>query len=283
MRAVENKVSVFLLLVVCCLAISCSEEVAPPTDNFVVEAFITANNKVDNIKIKKTSPIGSDTITTQPIENAIVSLSKGTTEFLLDYNPDTGLYGYDGEDLSVSTGDLFDISVSVGGRSANASTVVPIQPEGLRLSADGIIIPGLRFQFGLREQINELFFEERLRLNWDAKPGEKYFVVIESRVDELDAILPEQIPEEAKELLSSFRFISEPAEEPTFEIIGIALETYGRHVAKVFTVNDEYADLFNSIEQDSRDLNEPPSNVNNALGIFTAFATDSIFFDVSRN
>ena len=94
--------------------------------------------------------------------------------------------------------------------------------------------------------------------------------------------MPEQVPEEAKTLLASFRFISEPSQDSSFEIIGIALETYGRHVAKVYRVNKEYEDLFKNLEQDSRDLNEPPSNIVNAIGIFTAFALDSVFFEVNR-
>ncbi len=210
-------------------------------------------------------------------------MASDENQYPLRYDAAKRLYVYDQSDLDIVIGERYDLEVVVGNRSANASTIVPAQPSGLRLSESELVIPRLRFQFGLREQINELFFEGRLRLNWDAKEGEKYFVVIESRTNTPDPILPEQIPEEAKELLSSFRFISEPSEVPTFEIIGVALETYGLHVAKVFTVNEEYADLFDNIEQDSRDLNEPPSNINNALGIFTAFASDSIFFEIVRN
>lgn len=279
-RILKIKYSAILALA---LTLACSEEVEPPTDNFVVEAFITANSPVNNVKIKMTSPIGSDTITTQPIENAEVILSKDASDFPLVYNPASGLYSYDGNDLTVISGQQYNLRVRVGDRSAGASTIVPEKPQNLRLTKDEMVIPTLRFQFGLREQINDLFFNERIRLNWNGVKGEQYFVVIESRATTIDPIIPELVPEEAKELLRSFRFISEPSENPTFEIIGVALETYGRHVAKVITVNKEYADLFNSTGQDSRDLNEPASNVNNALGIFTAFASDSIFFEVVRN
>lgn len=270
-------------MVLMTLILSCSEEVAPPTDNFVVEGFLTANMAIDNIKVKQTSPIGSDTITTAPIENANVVLINESNRFMLDFNPSTGLYGYDGDDLEVEVGDEFSLEVQVADRLATATTIVPVKPTNLRLTEDKVVIPRLAVSFALREQITDLFFEARIGLNWDASPGKKYFVVIESRASDVDAILPDVVPDESKELLSSFRFISEPSETPTFEIVGIALDTYGTHVAKVFTVNDEYADLFNSVTQDSRDLNEPPSNVLNALGVFTAFASDSIFFEVSRN
>ena len=39
----------------------------------------------------------------------------------------------------------------------------------------------------------------------------------------------------------------------------------------MYRVNREYADLYNNRVQDSRDLNEPPSNISGGLGIFSAF------------
>ena len=49
---------------------------------------------------------------------------------------------------------------------------------------------------------------------------------------------------------------------------------------KLYRVNEEYADLYEGLNQDSRDLNEPPSNVRGALGVFSAFSADSAFFEV---
>ncbi|MBC8181278.1 hypothetical protein H8E88_09140 [candidate division KSB1 bacterium] len=48
---------------------------------------------------------------------------------------------------------------------------------------------------------------------------------------------------------------------------------------KVFRVNQEYGDLYQSRNQDSRDLNEPLTNIVNGLGVFSAFNCDSVFFD----
>lgn len=271
-----------LLLTLLVLIMACSETVSPTDDNFVVEGFITANAPVDNIKVKMTSPIDARNVTNAPITNARVMLSDQHGEYLLEYDVSTEKYRYPGNDLDIVIGSEVQIEVQVDDRSATAQTRVPEAPTGLALSEPTINIPQLVLNFSLRDRISELFEEERITLSWDAVEGRRFFVVIESQVEELDPILPEQIPEQSRELLGSFRFISEPSETPEFEIIGIALETYGRHVAKVFTVNEEYADLFDNLEQDSRDLNEPPSNIVNALGIFTAFAVDSIEFNVTR-
>ena len=60
------------------------------------------------------------------------------------------------------------------------------------------------------------------------------------------------------------------------------LEHLGRHRAIVYRVNQEYADLYNNRVQDSRDLNEPPSNIRGGLGVFSAFNSVAREFDLVR-
>ncbi len=276
MRTLKN-ILILLPLILC----SCLEDTTR-TPNFVVEGFIVAGEAVNNIKVKQISPLLSEEITSDPVADAQVVISQGTSVFPLFFNASTGLYEYLDSDLFIEIGEEYNITVDVGDRKATARTLVPEKPTGLRLSGDQLVIPTLTLSFQLRQEITDLFEEERITLTWDEVEGQSFFVVIENRAETLDPILPEQIPEEAIELLSSFRFISEPSETGSFDIIGVALETYGPHVAKVFTVNQEYVDLFNNLEQDSRDLNEPPSNVSQALGIFTAFSVDSVAFEVVR-
>ena len=58
------------------------------------------------------------------------------------------------------------------------------------------------------------------------------------------------------------------------------LEGFGTHEVRV---HQEYADPYENREQDSRDLNEPPNNINGALGIFSAFNSVAIPFEVIRD
>ena len=272
----------FVLVLFILLVTNCSETVPPTNDNFVVEGFVTADFAVDNIKVKMTSPVNATDISNAPIANATVVLSDVNGEYVLDYDPATEKYAYNGNDLNVATGQSLSLEVRSGDRTATAQTLVPEPPTGLVLTDNVITIPQLNVNIFLPQRLQDLFQTARINLTWDAVEGQKYFVVIEHKEPSLDPILPDQIPDETQELIGQFRFITEPSENAEFEIIGLALQTYGLHVAKVFSVNQEYADLFDNLEQDSRDLNEPPSNVFNALGIFTAFAVDSLEFEVRR-
>ncbi len=273
------------VLPICLLILTisnCEELERPNTNQFVVEGFLTADFAVSDIKVKETLSLNDD-ITDIPISNAQVILSSGSDAVMLEFDPLTGRYVDPSGGLEIKSGDQYDIEINVNGTLATSSSVVPEKPTGLGLTETKLVVPTLRLSFALRDQIGRLFEEEISTFSWKGEPGRSYFVVIETLEETLDPILPSEIPAEATELLSSFRFISAPSEATSFDIIAIALETYGRHVAKVYSVNQEYVDLFNSETQDSRDLNEPPSNVTNGLGIFTAFAVDSLVFTVERN
>ena len=263
------------------LLFGCGELDQPNNNHFVIEGFITADFGVDDIKVKETIAI-NDSIQNIPITNAIVTISSSEERVGLLYNPVTEKYFDPVGDFKIEVGGNYTIEVEVDGTLAKATTNVPDKPTGLMLSKSHLIIPQLTLNFDLREQIERLFREEYAVLTWDEQPGKSYFVVIETQEKVIDPILPDGVPEEAIEFISSFRFISEPSETAAFVIFGVALETYGKHVAKVYSVNQEFLDLFNSAAQDSRDLNEPPSNIINGLGLFSAFSVDSLEFTVVR-
>ncbi|MDA3862202.1 MAG: hypothetical protein PF445_13365 [Melioribacteraceae bacterium] len=50
----------------------------------------------------------------------------------------------------------------------------------------------------------------------------------------------------------------------------------------LYRVNKEYVDLYESRDQDSRNLNEPLTNIENGLGVFSAFASDSVYFNAVK-
>ena len=98
-------------------------------------------------------------------------------------------------------------------------------------------------------------------------------------IDNLE-LNPEILP--TTEIFSGFaaRIVQQPTAADSSVVRVLTLTHYGRHRLKLYRVNDEYANLYEGLEQDSRDLNEPPSNIHGALGVFSAFSADSAFFRV---
>ena len=58
------------------------------------------------------------------------------------------------------------------------------------------------------------------------------------------------------------------------------IEHLGKHEIKVYKVNQEYVDLYESREQDSRDLNEPLTNIEGGLGVFSAFNYETVYIEI---
>jgi hypothetical protein len=114
--------------------------------------------------------------------------------------------------------------------------------------------------------------------SWDNPNGEQFYMVVENVTEATDPIFPQQV----LDALEDLRFVSEPTDDDELVFLGGSLITFGTYSVSVFHVNEEYAALFDNTTQDSRDLNEPPSNVVNALGIFSAFNSQTAFFEVVR-
>ena len=278
-KGLTKSLSLFILAG---LMVSCEDENLNinAANQFVVEAFIFANEPVDDVKIKTTFPLVDTEDTSSPINNAEVVLIKDDDRYHLQSINNDGFYGYPGGDLTVNQDDVFQLEVTHDGIVATAETTVPEPTTGLELSKSEIIIPKIGFG-GITDgdEIRTIIQNSTIEITWDSDSDDLFYAVIKTIEDELDPIFPAQVADR----LRQFEFISEPTRNNSITFQGIQIESYGIHSVKVYRINEEYAALFDNQEQDSRDLNEPPSNVRNALGVFSAFNSQEVFFDVRRN
>jgi len=250
-------------------------------NQFVVEAFLYAGEPIDDIRIKSTFALSEVEDISVPINDADVTLIKNGQRFPLVPSGSDGFYNYPGDDLQVETNNVFQLEVIHNGIAANAETVVPRPTAGLRISEDTLEVPPLPFADGreaIAATIREFVEGSSIEASWDNPEGELHFMVVEAVKDTLDPIFISQVVE----LLSRFRFVSEPTDGGRLSFLGGSVESFGTYSVRVYRINREYAALYENRNQDSRDLNEPPSNVQNALGVFSAFNSQEVFFEVAR-
>ncbi len=264
------RISLILLLVVG----GCNNNPIIPSDTqMVLRGYLYAGQAVQDIQLTSSISIfGTDTLD-PPISNASIAVIKGGVSYVLAPNlKNPGYYYYPGNDLTVGTGDDFKIQVDYNGQQATAETIVPTMPEQLTLSTSS-----MRFQpdtiqsrFGMRLSVIGL---DTAIVTWANPSGDYYYVVIES-IDSTRQPL-------RGDSLFIRRFVSQPANQGSYRINNNSILYTGKHILRVYHINKEYADLYRSREQDSRALNEPLTNVRNGLGIFSAFASDSLYFFVA--
>ena len=273
-----SKFSVLSLIL--SLLYSCNPVPEVGSENYVVEAYVFSGEPVTDIKIKKLIPLTEPEGESEIIKTAIVTIIKDQKSFPLSFNPATEKYRYEGLDLEIMPLDVLDLEVDVNGRISSATTNVPEAPVGTEISKTQMVIPEIK---GIGDFIgNDPLADAELIVNWSNPDNELFYTVIEFRSNLLIPILPGVIQEVVDGILEDFAIITAPSTDTTLMVNGALLPSYGPYVVKIYKVNQEYADLYESNPQDSRDLTEPPSNIINARGIFSAFASDSISFEVVK-
>ncbi|MTI30876.1 DUF4249 family protein [Xanthovirga aplysinae] len=259
--------------------LSCQDQTFDPTEaeDLIVEAYLYSGQPVNQIKLTRLIPfIEENDNDDYFVNDAEVFIHHGEDTFPLILNQgDTGTYYYPGSDLEIATGKTFELRVEYFGKTIHATSIVPASPLGLQLSEDEIEIEPIEEMMDIRNrEVPDLIVE------WDNPSGESFYVLMEN-------IEAESEPLDVNGLMEGFmqgrfRMITRPSPLDTYVIRGMQLTEYGTYRLVLFRVNQEYVDLYESTEQDSRFLNEPASNVENGLGIFTAFNSDTIYFEVKK-
>ena len=242
-------------------------------DILVVRAFLFAGEPVADIRITTTVPLVSEDTLGIPVSDATVWLERDDVRFDLIATPGVaGAYHYPGSDLVVGAGEVFDLGISHGNESISATTLVPSPPEGFAVSSDVMDVLDITAGFGGRGGGPGGLAFGGLVVSWTNPERDLFFVA----VDNLETD-PVQIP--APEFIGrARRFVSAPTPADSTTISQFSLTHLGEHRIRLYHVNQEYADLYEGRVQDSRDLNEPPSNIRGGLGVFSAFTSSEGLF-----
>jgi hypothetical protein len=248
------------------------------SQRIVVQAYLYAGEPVKDFYLTELLPYCSDEDSIQKISNAKVEVIFNSNEFLLSKGDDEGYYHYSGSNLIIREGDEYQLKIQYDDVVVSASTIVPSPPENLQIS-DSVLTferttPAMGGSPGQRDT-------SQIEITWNNSDNSYFYVLIEnidsvqeSFINSSDSIGGNKRPD------GFIKRVTEPTQTDSYKIRPMELEYYGNYRVKVFRVNQEYADLYQSLDQDSRNLTEPASNITNGLGIFTAFNSDSVFFKI---
>lgn len=248
------------------------------SQKIVIQGYLYTHNSTDSIYLTELLPYGSDQDEILPINDAIVTITHNNTEYVLDKLKTEGMYGNTDGTLPILEGDTYYLTVSYDSYLASAETIVPEKPQNLKISVSAIDFKQIEMGFGMVQDTTTIDVE------WDNPNNEYFYVVIESRdtVQESIMLLPDDFGGFGRNFGQFNRILTAPRVMDSYSIRVSTLEYFGRYIVRVYTVNPEYVDLYETQTQDSRNLTEPLSNVVNGLGVFTAFSSDSVFFSVNK-
>lgn len=251
-------------------------------DMLVVEAYLYDGLPVENIKLSKTLSIDKGSVIFQVVPDATVSILKDDVTYNLVPSDEEGYYNYPGDDLSIEENESYRILISYNSEVVEAQTIVPEKSPAISADLDTVYIDTDKTMWELMEE-----GMPSIEITWDNPDNDYFYMLIENLEED-----PENI-----ELSADgggfpggpggpgrFRFMSRPFQGDTYHIALFGeVYQYGKHRAKLYRVNQEYADLYENRIQDSRYLSEPLTNIKNGLGIFTAFSEYSeVYFYVLK-
>lgn len=273
--------TIYIPLTCCIFLFSGCEIKEENTENslLVVEGYLFQGEPVDSVHLTLTLPFESSDTVFEPVTEAGISIYWDGRQYILD-NIGNGYYSYSGEGLSVNQGENYSISILYRGREITSSTIVPLMPEGVELS-DTIVYVDTTFSFGPPGQNDD---DSGVVISW-TNPDNSYFYVLIENSDSTASDIEfdtGDFPSGFEPPSRMFTFRSEPFQGNEYTINPRLLEKYGKHKIKIYRVNQEYADLYENRQQDSRNLTEPNTNIKGGLGIFTAFSYAEAYFSVEN-
>lgn len=275
---------IYLLTVIS--VFSCTKnETSQNNDNLIVlEGYLYQGSPVDSIHLTKAVTFDSGDTIYPPVNDASVYIEWNNKKYELQ-SIDSGFYKYPGTDLDIKVGEKYNISILYKGKETTSSTVVPSIPEEIAISGTTLNVD-TTFSFTMPGSSDET--SNGLTITWDNPNNDYFFVVIENTDPNASDIefATGNFPgggfggTGGPPSGGMFRFRSSPFKDNEYTINFRSLEKYGKHIVKIYRVNQEYVDLYENREQDSRNLTEPITNVKGGLGIFTAFSYAETEFDV---
>lgn len=278
-------------LILACLAIisGCSDKLTfePEHHLVVVQAYLYAGKDVEDVVVTSTLGLGSTDTVPPPIADAQVQLVKNGLCYMLQPSwYKKGYYIYTGDcpecpvdELTVEEGDEFTLEVIYYGKVATATTVVPAPPAGVEITPENLSVSAATYPGNGEFSPGGFFVEDpnsALTVSWEDDENSMYYVTLENKYIFTDPILPNYPFDRPP------KFASAPFTGGHFSIGWTNITQYGEYRLQVYKLSREYLEMYLSRSQDSRDLNEPLTNVDNGLGIFTALNSATVYFQVEK-
>ncbi len=243
----------------------------------VVEAYLYVDRDISKINISSMISFGEDSTGGDKITDAQVLLGRSKEEWR--YAHDDAIPGtyYLDECPVLVPGDTFRLMVELDDAVLTAETVIPETPATVAMSSSTVYIPKVA---DMRE-FRSIEMPDPVELTWNNPGADYYFFNIQNIESYPLPIMPDP-PVNSPFAHGGFVFqmVTRPTNNNFYSISVRELTHFGTHRIVVTRVNEEYVYLYNSQDQDTRELNEPYTNIENGLGIFTAFNSDTLYLEV---
>jgi hypothetical protein len=267
----------FIILIISTLSFASCKKIDFDKTNLdkpTVDGIVYAGRKP---KIHLSLPIGygNDATSQINIDNAQVIMTISGVKYALISK---GNGDYENDKVILKAGQELELMIVYAGNTLTSSTVVPTKPKNLKASESQIQIAvptGGGGPFGGGGGFNQA----TAALTWD-NDIQEYYVLLTKNIENSPEQISFQGPNGGGGNLEGgvppTERLSQPTQTNTQNINQRQFSYYGKYQFILFKVNSEYNNLYNNRGQSSLNLTNPPTNIINGFGIFTAMNADTV-------
>lgn len=248
----------------------------------VVQSFLSPGNEAI-VRLTTAVPYTTDTTTAvnSNISGVDVYLTtKDETYLLTEMSDSAGYYIDQSGTLVISENESCQLQFQYNGTQVSSSTTVPLKPQNFESSETTIEV----------ERITETGGGggggggggppdmTEIELSWIDENNDFYLIYIQYLEEDYDPI---NSIVEIEDTTAFTNFSSAPFQDSIYTIRSLQFMYFGEYRVVLSSITEDYAQLYETLSQSSLEgLAEPPTNVVNGKGIFTAFNSDTLFINV---
>ena len=268
-----------IITILSAIVFSCTkttEDINLSYDVPVVSGFLSPNN-IPGVQISELILFDNDTSdSTNNMQGLEVYLSHNNIDFQLSsFENKHGRYKCTDKIFKVEPGEEYLLEFMYKDIPISSKTKVPYKPENFETSTTIIALPRITEESGGGGPGS---ISNNLEISWKNHDNSYYLVTYQYLEDEYDPV-NETIEIDNPEDLA--HFTSTPIQDSMYSIRGMQFSYFGHYNLILFKITDEYAAIYESLNQSSLDdLSEPITNIVNGKGIFAAFNSDTLQINV---
>jgi len=257
------------------LLVACEKETSTSgsskKDVPVIESFLLAGSDTIKVKVSTLLPYTNDT--TDTVE-PLAGLNIMVNDYLLQ-EVDPGTYIYVMKDNTIAESDSFSLSFDFNSKTISATTAIPTKPSGMSISDDTIKIK--KQTASTKPEDFSSSSSTTLEITWDNTAKEYHYLTIDW-IDTTEVFTNTMM--DTTDI--STQEVGSANQDDVYNINQMNLRLYGKYRVILHKINKEYYDLMETTNKNSNSMTNPPSNVANGWGVFTALSTDTLYFWVIK-
>ena len=221
------------------------------TDQPVIEAYLAPGEMI-SVKITKKAPYdGTGVVSAVNLETLVVTIISGSHEYQLA-SVGNGVYQDTAGLIRVVADSNYILRFDYNGTPVSSTTLVPSKPQSVTQSVTSITMT----QFD------------------PENPDDSYYLATVVCLDTtLVPIYKDSIP-------ANDMFSSQPTTGTEINIQPMMIRYFGLNRIILYHINPEYSTFFMRQASTSQTYQDPPTNVDNGLGIFTGVNADTLYLNV---